>query len=60
MFTTLITAGELARHLDDPQWIVCDCRHDLADYEAGRRAYAESHIPDARFMHLDEDLCLAA
>ena len=56
MFTTLVSAEELARHLDDPDWIVCDCRHDLADYEAGRRAYAEGHIPGARFLHLDEDL----
>jgi thiosulfate/3-mercaptopyruvate sulfurtransferase len=56
MFTTLITTDELARHLDDPQWIVCDCRHDLADYEAGRREYARAHIPGARFLHLDEDL----
>src|SRR5919199_4639291 len=56
MFTTLIAAEELARHVDDANWIVCDCRHDLADYEAGRRAYNESHIPGARFLHLDEDL----
>lgn len=56
MFGTLVSADELARHLDDPRWIVCDCRHDLADYEAGRRAYAEAHIPGARFVHLDEDL----
>jgi thiosulfate/3-mercaptopyruvate sulfurtransferase len=56
MFTTLITAEELARHLDDPQWVVCDCRHDLSDYEAGRRGYAQSHVPGARFVHLDEDL----
>src|SRR5689334_3766769 len=56
MFTTLIAAEELARHLDDPQWVVCDCRHDLADYHSGRRAYRESHIPGARFLHLDEDL----
>ena len=35
MFTTLVSADELARHLDDPQWIVCDCRHDLTEYEAG-------------------------
>jgi thiosulfate/3-mercaptopyruvate sulfurtransferase len=26
------------------------------NYEAGRRAYAKSHIPGARFLHLDEDL----
>lgn len=56
MFTTLISADDLARCLDDPAWVVCDCRHDLADYEAGRRAYAEAHIPRARFLHLDEDL----
>jgi thiosulfate/3-mercaptopyruvate sulfurtransferase len=56
MFGTLVSADELARHLDDADWIVCDCRHDLADYEAGRRAYAGAHIPGARFLHLDEDL----
>jgi thiosulfate/3-mercaptopyruvate sulfurtransferase len=56
MFSTLISATELARHLQDPAWAVFDCRHDLADTEAGRRAYAESHIPGARFVHLDEDL----
>lgn len=56
MFTTLITGTELARHLDDAGWVVCDCRHDLADTEAGRRAWTESHIPGARFVHLDEDL----
>ena len=55
-FTTLVSADELARHLDDASWIVCDCRHDLADYEAGRRGFADAHIPGARFLHLDEDL----
>ena len=56
MHTTLVSAADLAAHLDDPRWVICDCRHDLADTEAGRRAYAESHIPGARFVHLDEDL----
>jgi thiosulfate/3-mercaptopyruvate sulfurtransferase len=55
-YNTLVSVTDLAAHLDDPDWIVCDCRHDLADYEAGRRAYAQSHIPGARFLHLDEDL----
>lgn len=53
---TLVSVEDLAAHLDDPAWVVCDCRHDLANYEAGRSAYAESHIPGARFLHLDEDL----
>ena len=56
MFTTLIGADELRAHLGDPEWIVFDCRHDLADYEHGRRAYAQAHIAGARFLHLDEDL----
>ena len=55
-FTTLISVSALAAHRDDPNWIICDCRHDLADYEAGRRAYAQAHLPGARFLHLDEDL----
>lgn len=56
MHTTLISVPDLAAHLDDARWVVCDCRHDLADVEAGRRAYHASHIPGARFVHLDEDL----
>ncbi len=60
MFSTLIEAGELASRLDDAQWIIFDCRHDLADSEAGRRAYRESHIPGARFAHLDENLAGSA
>ncbi|MFN7087301.1 MAG: sulfurtransferase [Burkholderiales bacterium] len=55
-FTTLVSIADLAANLDNPEWIVCDCRHDLADTEAGRRAYAQSHLPGARFVHLDEDL----
>jgi thiosulfate/3-mercaptopyruvate sulfurtransferase len=55
-FSTLISAAELARRLGDADWIICDCRHDLADVEAGRRAYNEAHLPGARFVHLDTDL----
>lgn len=55
-YTTLISTSDLSAHLDDAGWVVCDCRHDLADVDAGRRAYGASHIPGARFVHLDEDL----
>jgi thiosulfate/3-mercaptopyruvate sulfurtransferase len=53
---TLVSTEDLARHLDDPRWVVFDCRFTLTDTEAGRRAYAEGHIPGARYVHLDEDL----
>jgi thiosulfate/3-mercaptopyruvate sulfurtransferase len=56
MFTTLVTTDELARHLDDAAWVVFDCRHDLAKPDLGRTEYLASHIPGARFMHMDEDL----
>jgi thiosulfate/3-mercaptopyruvate sulfurtransferase len=52
----LVSTAELARHLDDPDWLVIDCRHDLADPAAGLRAYREGHIPGAHFLSIDEDL----
>ena len=33
MFTTLVSPAQLAAHIADPQWIVFDCRFDLADTE---------------------------
>jgi len=56
MHTTLVSTEALAAHLDDPRWVVFDCRHDLARPDAGREEYLKSHIPGARFMHMDEDL----
>jgi thiosulfate/3-mercaptopyruvate sulfurtransferase len=56
MLTTLISAEELARHVNDPRWVVLDCRHDLVDAGAGLRAYDAGHIPGAAFAHLDEKL----
>jgi thiosulfate/3-mercaptopyruvate sulfurtransferase len=54
--TTLISVADLARHLDDPAFVIFDCRHELTDPEFGGKAYSESHIPNARFAHLDRDL----
>lgn len=55
-FTTLVSAEQLAQHLDDPNWIVFDCRFTLTDPEAGLRAYRQGHIPGTRYAHLDNDL----
>ena len=52
----LLSTEELARHLDDPDWIVVDARHELTNPETGPRVYAEGHIPGAYFMHVDHDL----
>jgi thiosulfate/3-mercaptopyruvate sulfurtransferase len=55
-FRTLIDAATLNALLGRRDLRIVDCRHDLADPAAGRRAYAEAHLPGAVFMHLDEDL----
>jgi thiosulfate/3-mercaptopyruvate sulfurtransferase len=54
--TPLITAAALAAHLDEPSWVVVDCRFTLTDPSAGPAAYARSHIPGARYADLDQDL----
>ena len=55
-FTTLITAAALAPHVGDPQWVILDCRHDLANPDAGQSAYAAGHLPGAHFASIDHDL----
>src|SRR5689334_6307874 len=56
MYSTLISATELHRHLHDPQFVIIDCRFDLTNPEAGRAAYNTAHVPGALYAHLDEDL----
>jgi thiosulfate/3-mercaptopyruvate sulfurtransferase len=55
-FTTLISTGTLALHLDDPAYAVIDCRFRLDDVEWGEREYVKAHIPGAVYAHLDRDL----
>lgn len=56
MFTTLIDAAALAAHVRDPDWLVVDCRHDLANLAAGRAAYDVGHIPGALFADIETEL----
>jgi thiosulfate/3-mercaptopyruvate sulfurtransferase len=55
-YTTLVGTAQLAARLDDPDWVVFDCRHDLANPDIGTKEYAAGHIPGARFLHVDHDL----
>lgn len=59
MHTTLVSVATVAAHLDDPQWLIVDCRFDLANPSAGETAFARSHIPNAIYAHLDRDLSAA-
>lgn len=53
---TLVDAATLAEHLGDPDWVVLDCRFDLADGNAGWQAWGRNHIPGAHYAHLETDL----
>lgn len=56
MFTTLISAQELARQIDQAHVVILDCRHDLMDPTAGQNAYETGHLPGAHFVHLDRQM----
>lgn len=43
-------------HIDAPDWVIVDCRFDLANPAAGEAEYARAHIPGAVYAHLDRDL----
>lgn len=53
MYKTLISASELAARIDDPKWVVVDCRHDLVNLAAGRDGYAIGHLPGAVFADIE-------
>lgn len=56
MYSTLIDTAALQRHLTNPDWVVVDCRFDLHNPGAGRGAYAQGHIPGARYADLNAEL----
>ncbi len=56
MFRTLIRTDELHARLNDNNMVIVDCRYDLAQADAGREAYLESHIAGAVFADVHDDL----
>jgi len=58
-YTTLISTKTLNQQLNNPGWVIVDCRFSLADTEAGAKAYRHGHIPNARYAGLDKDLSSA-
>jgi thiosulfate/3-mercaptopyruvate sulfurtransferase len=55
-FKTLIDVDSLRKVLAMPGLAVIDCRFDLANPDAGARAYLAGHIPGARYADLNRDL----
>lgn len=56
MYKTLISAEALSNHINDPKWVVVDCRHDLMNLAAGREGYAGGHLPGAVFADIEHVL----
>lgn len=56
MYSTLIDSKTLAENLDNPDWVVIDCRYDLMDSSAGETAWLESHIPGAVYASISKEL----
>lgn len=58
-YKTLVSAATLQQHIDDPHWIVMDCRFSLSDVAWGGSAYRQGHLPNARYADLNQDLSSA-
>ncbi len=56
MFNTIISAAALKTLLNQPDVVIIDCRFYLADKEGGQKEYEQSHIPNAQYAHLDNNL----
>ncbi len=56
MYTNIISVTELQTHMDDPDWVLVDCRYSLQDLGRGRRDYLTAHIPGALYADLGTDL----
>lgn len=52
----IIQVETLAAHLQDPEWVIVDCRFDLMNPTAGGDAYRNGHIAGAFYTDLDRDL----
>ena len=53
--TLLVSTHDLATHLDDPDWIIFDCRFLLSQPDEKEKYYLKAHIPGAVYAHLDRD-----
>ena len=56
MYNTLISAEDLLNISENQHTRILDCRFRLGDTNAGRKMFAEGHIPGAQYIHLDDDL----
>ena len=56
MYTTVISAKALNENYQPLNWIILDCRFDLLNPEKGLSLYLQSHIADAQYANLNQQL----
>ncbi len=56
VYDSIVHPNTLFQYLNDPDWVIIDCRFELGDPAWGKSAYLEDHIPNAFFADLDHDL----
>lgn len=54
--SNLVGMEWVARHLEDRDLVLVDCRFEGADPAAGRKAYEQAHLPGAIHVDMDRDL----
>jgi len=55
-YETLVSTEQLAAALDDPDWVIFDCRFELSTPDWGFADYLKGHIPGAIYVDLNKDL----
>ncbi len=55
-FKTLISVEGLSKFIDEPNWVVVDCRFSLDDPGRGYQDYLTSHVPGALYAYLEDHL----
>lgn len=53
---TILSAAELNKNLNNPDWAIMDCRFDFDEPELGYREYLAGHIPGSLYIDLERDL----
>ena len=58
-YQTIVSADVVFQNLNNPNWVILDCRDSLTDADYGHRSYLEAHIPNASYCFLFDDFSSA-
>jgi thiosulfate/3-mercaptopyruvate sulfurtransferase len=55
-YTNLIEPSDVLSNLNNPAWVIVDCRFDLVKPDSGMLDYQKEHIPGAVYAHVNNNL----